>query len=332
LSEPLFEQVALVIKQMISIISTGRSYNRLLLSVGLAITLTGCHTPPSAPAVKPEQVQYDKGMASLGKGDGRDAQTDFETAIRLNAGFAPAYFALASLQARTNHLRDAIRDLETLRQIAPRTPHIACRLAQLHAVSGHFVEALTAAQDALKQEPDCPVAKTQYALSLADANKLPDAISILRAAHQQVPQDEHIALLLAQLLARNGQIEEAWQQMDALPTPSSLPVDSDYLRGWMLAEYGRAGKRDPQQVLTLLDRALQRAPENGPANLEKGRILLRAGNARAALACFQKARDVMAPSVELLAGVAAAQTQLKHPDAARMARSARVYANGGRGL
>ena len=57
--------------------------------------------------------------------------------------------------------------------------------------------------------------------------------------------------------------------MDALPEPSSLPIDSYYLRGWLLAEYGRAGKRDPQQALALLDKSLRLAPENGPDNLEK---------------------------------------------------------------
>jgi tetratricopeptide (TPR) repeat protein len=290
------------------------------------MALTGCRPKPAAPAVRPEQVKYDTGMTLLRKGDIPGAQADFEMAIRLNPGFAPAYFTRASLEARTNRLPDAIRDLEALRRAAPQTPHVACRLAQLHAVSGHFVEALAAAQFALQQEPDCPVAKTQYALSLAAANELPEAISLLQAAHRLAPQDEHVVLLLAQLLARSGKPEEAWRQVDALPTPSSLQLESDYLRGWLLAEYGRGGKRAPQQGLNLLDQALKLAPENGPTNLEKGRILLRAGNARAALACFQKARDVMPPSMELLSGVAAAQKQLNHPDAARMDHSAHAFA------
>ena len=176
--------------------------NRFLWPAGIILTAAGCQPKPSAPPQKPEQMQYERGMGLLSKGDNSGARADFDTAIRLNPGFAPAYFARATLEARTNHLPDAIRELETLERAAPRTPHLYCRLAQLHSVTGHFEEAMTAANLALEKEPDCPVAKTQYALSIAAAGKLPEAISTLHAAHQLAPKDEHIALLLSQVLAR----------------------------------------------------------------------------------------------------------------------------------
>src|SRR5205085_6782239 len=97
------------------------------------------------------------------------------------------------------------------------------------------------------------------------------------------------------------------------------------LRAWLLAEYGRYGRRDDRAALELLDRVLKASPEDGPANLEKGRILLRAGKARAALPCLQRAASAMEPNTELLSATAEAQTRLKNPAAARMTQSAQAF-------
>src|SRR5579864_2341552 len=117
-----------------------------VLMFSFAVALSGCRPKPDMPARVPEQIRYDEGIALLHRGDLSGAHADFETAIRLNHGFAPAYLAQADMEVRTGHLPEAIQDMEALRRAAPNTPHVLCRLAELHAATGRFVEALNAAK------------------------------------------------------------------------------------------------------------------------------------------------------------------------------------------
>lgn len=306
-------------------LSPKKTRRALWALVGIAGALSGCTPKATVPAKPPEQAQYEQGVRLLHDGKLREAQAAFDTAMRLNAGYTPPYLAKAELAARTGDMAQAITLLETLRRAAPQTPHIVCRLAELHAASGRFVEAVAAAKLALAQEPDCPLARTEYALQEAAAGNRKEAITRMQAVHESDPQNQRATLLLAQLLARDNRPEAAWKLLDSLPAAPALPAQTDYLCAWLLAEYGRNGKRDAAQARTLLDRVLAQAPDDGPANLEKGRILQRAGDARGALLCLQKAQKNAPPSFELLSAVAETQARLKHPDAARMKQSALAF-------
>lgn len=285
----------------------------------------GCRPQPVTPTVLPEKAQYDEGQKQLKLGNMAQAQASFDTATRLNATFAPAYFAEAEIDARSGNVAKALTTLETLYRAAPQTPHVLCRLAELHAISGHFVEGVTASKKALQHEPTCSRAKVQYALQLVAANEVENALPILKTVHQETPENERVTLILVQLLARQGQLTEAWKVMDTLPARSSLPVQADYLHGWLLAEYGRDGKRDETQALVSLNRALALSPDDAPVNLEKGKILLRSGKAHEAVPLLQKARTHSQPNVELLTALAEAQSQLKNPVAGRMKKSVKEF-------
>jgi tetratricopeptide (TPR) repeat protein len=293
---------------------------------GLALLfLAGCNAKPKPPAVSPVQTYYDRGIDLLRKNDVAGAKSAFETALRLDTGYAPAHLALANIAVNTGDLPGAITQLETLQRAAPQTPHLFCRLAQLHRASGSFLEDMTAAKLAHEREPDCPRADMQYGLMLVGMGSLKEATTYLQRAHQKEPDNPRITLEFAQLLARDGKAEDAWKLLDTLPSPSVMPVQEDTLRGRLMGEVGQGGKRDDKKALALLQKALALSPDDGPANLEKGRILLRTGDAQGAFKCLQKAAHAMPPSVDLLSSLAQAGKQLKKPGAVEMEQSAQKF-------
>lgn len=293
--------------------------------LALTASMMGCQHRSSIPVKAAVVIQYEQGIKLLKSGSITQAQTALETALRTDASYSPAYFALAEIQSKIGNNARSIELLETLHRVSPQTPHVMCHLAELHVSSGRFIEGLTAAKTALQAEPDCPLANTEYALALAEAGETDEVVSTLQVAHRLIPQNERVALLLAQMLARAGKTDEAWKILESLPAKSAISASSITLRGWMLAEYGHFGKRDDKAAVELLDQALKVSPEDGPANLEKGRILLRFGKPSEALACLQTAASAMEPNSELLLATAKAQTRLKNPSAARMTQSAHAF-------
>lgn len=271
-------------------------------------------------------MQYEQGMKRMRSGDTAGAEASFDTALRLNPGFVPAYLALVEMDQKAGNFAQGATRLETLRRAAPQTPHVLCRLAELYVASGRFEKGLAATREALQSEPDCPLARAQLGLELDSAGRTKEAIDAMEAAHRSAPQSARTTLALAQMLTRAGRAPEAWKLLDALPAPSPLPAQTDYLRGRLLAEYGRAGKRDDRAALEALNRVPALAPEDGLSNLEKGRILLRRGDIAAANACLEKAWQESAPSVEGLSALAEARRQQGKSDAEQLARDARSLA------
>ena len=297
----------------------------LLLIVGLSVFVSGCHSNPAVPAVAPEVAATEHGMKLLQSGKTGEAQAAFDRAMQVNAGYAPAYLAQAQVEAKLGNTGRAIELLETLHKASPQTPHVACHLAELHATGGHFVEQWTAAQFALDQEPDCGLAITQYALALVAAGDFKAAIAKLQAVHQRFPQDERASLTLAQILAKSGKSDDAWKLLDALPAQPVRRSQANYARGWILAEYGKNGRKDDQAALQFLDQVLAETPDDNPANVEKARVLLRMNDVQSAQACLQRARRAVVPGAELLTTVAAVQTKLHNPAAPRMEQNARAF-------
>src|SRR5690242_7171866 len=126
----------------------------------LGVLASGCRRK-AAPIRPPELVQYEQGMQRMQRGDAAGAQASFDTALRLNPDFVPAYLALVEMDQKAGNFAQAVERLETLRRAAPMTPHVLCREAELYLASGRFVRGIETARAALQSEPDCPLAHAQ---------------------------------------------------------------------------------------------------------------------------------------------------------------------------
>ena len=273
----------------------------------------------------PSELQYESGMKALKEGNRSLAKGSFDTAIRLNPSFAPATFALAELEVRSGNAPQAIERLESLKRAAPKTPHVSCRISAVKAGSGRFVYGFMAAKLAIADEPVCPLARTEYAVQIAASGDRQQALKLLDALHRENLRDNRVSLLMVELLARNGKPDAAWTQLDSMPEEPKIAFQVNYLRGWLMEKYGRQGKKDGVLAQKQVDAALAISPENGPANQEKGRLLLQSGDAKTAQKYLSKAASVSLPNYDLLMAMAETQARLKNPAAQKLMISASKF-------
>ena len=290
------------------------------------IAIGGCNgSSPSVPNKAPEQLQYESGLDSLKKGDNTQAMAYFDTAIRLNPSFSPAYFSQAETAAKTGHLDLAISKLDLLAKTAPKTEHLYCRLAELRVSGGRFVDGATAVKLALDHEPNCALANTEYALILAEAGDNQRAISLLKQAQAQTEMSPRVAVTLARLEAENGEQDEAWKISDKFETANIRTAATLALRAKLFAEHGKNGKNEDQQAKKLLEEALAASPKNPIVNLEMGKLLTRSGDLNRALACLQSASDSSSQSFALPKALLEVQIKLKNPQIAKLIKSEKEY-------
>ncbi len=295
----------------------------------LIVLLCGCNKATSLDSRKPEQIQFDTANALLKKGMVNEARAALDTSLRLNNRFVPSYLLLAQIDFKSGEVPKAIERLETLHRASPNEPHVLCRLAELHGVSGRFVEGFTAAKTAKEAEPDCPRALTEYASQVASSGDQKAAILQLEQIHQKFPKEDRAALLLAQLYLRVRRVVEAKAIVDIIPPTSRFRDDADVLQAdLMYFHYPNplAGALNPARAVELLNKVLARNPNHALANLLKGRLLLVMGDANGALIALQRSLATSEPNYELLTALAEVQAKLKNPAAPKLKASAERFA------
>jgi protein O-mannosyl-transferase len=88
-------------------------------------------------------------------------------------------------------------------------PWVHCLLASTLADTGHFEEAQTQCQEALRLKPGFPEIEILCARILAQANKPDEAIAVLSRLLRQNPADPAIQVTLASILTRKGETSQA---------------------------------------------------------------------------------------------------------------------------
>ena len=288
----------------------------------LALALVGC--PKSAPPAPPgEEVQFKRGLTALQKGDSDGARASFETALRLNPRFAPAYLGLSQLAIEKNEVERAIQLLQTLRQISPAEPGVVSRLAELQNMAGRFLIAAPLAQEAVKRNPQDPLAQVQLAQLYEGTGQLPEAIVALKKARELQPDSELVVFALTRLLALTGAKTEAWAVLDTLPKEPKLAAQYHYFKGWLLSEYGR-DKPNPAVALPELELALKLRPEYPAALQQKAHVLLALGKTAEAGGLIEKAGKLGGMTVALARDLAELRAKQGDPQAAPLRKQAEL--------
>jgi tetratricopeptide (TPR) repeat protein len=288
-----------------------RSFTRLLPC--LALALMGC--PKTAPTLSPEQIQFQRGLEALKKGDTAVAAASFETTLRLNRSYAPAYWALSELAVEKNQLDRAIQLLATLHQVSPSEPRVLGRLAELQNMSGRFLIAAPLAKEAVQRDPKDALAQAQLAHYYEGVGQLPEAIAALKKAREFQPDSELAPLGLTRLLALTGATAEAWTTLEKLPKAPKLKAQFHYIRGWLMSEYGKT-KPDPTAALIDLDAALAVRPEYPAALQQKARVLLQLGKSSEAKVLIDKATKLGGMTPALMQDLALYQERTGDSNAA----------------
>nr|WP_309685384.1 tetratricopeptide repeat protein [Armatimonas sp.] len=278
----------------------------------LSLMLMGC--PKSAPPPPPEQLSFQRGLVALEKGEREVAAASFETSLRINRSFPPAYWMLSQLAVDSNQLDRAIQLLQTLHQVAPSEPRVLSRLAELQNMAGRFLQAAPLAQEAVRRDPKDALAQVQLAQFYEGTGQLPEAIIALTKAHELEPLSEMAPLALTRLLAQTGARTEAWKVLEAMPQEPKLKAQYHYMKGWLLSEYGRI-KPDPTAALIELNTALAVRPEYPAALQQKAHVLLQLKKPTEAGELIEKAGKLGGMTTALLKDLALLQASKGDPKA-----------------
>jgi tetratricopeptide (TPR) repeat protein len=328
-----------------------RTQAALALIAALLFLLASCSPSrkPANPSTPPTELNsasryhYERGLEHARAGRPEEAARAWETAVALDPTFAPAYFALVDQAVAAGNLRVALMRLRTLRAANPTVKHVECTQSSLLFQNGQTLQAMRAAQEAVRREPECPQAHSMLGMTQLACGQREQGVASLQTAHRLAPNDEPIALTLAQSLAQTGRVREALQIVLPRVQRQDASVQSLYLYAWILSERSDRKPTEYRESLQTLERALQQDPGHLASRALQGMLLARLGqdaqarplleesvragatpeNLRALAAIYERAKDRRAPILRRQAAqMQAARRQimqararyLRHPD------------------
>jgi Tfp pilus assembly protein PilF len=160
-----------------------------------------------------------EGQSNLGSMEARSGNLDaaraaFETAIRLQPSFLPAYVNLADVQRRQGQEEAAEATLRRALAIEPSAPVVYHALGLSLVRQKRMPEAIAALRRGVELAPDDPDQAYALAIALHDTGDPAGAIAVLAAAHQRRPARADLLAALVQFNAEVGDREaaERWQQ------------------------------------------------------------------------------------------------------------------------
>lgn len=218
-----------------------------------------------APDYAPARLALGAVLDRLGRLD--EARQQFARAVELRPGDSQAWYALASILYRTGQLEAAQEAFERLLELEPHRAGAYDGLGAVLAARGQLDAAAAMFDRAMALRPD-DAALRASAAQVAEARGDPAAIEHYRAALRLAPDDAHIALRLAWLLATHPRADlrdaaEATalaRRVVATPaTPGAVELDV------LAAAYAADGQYE--RAAETASAALARAEETGATHL-----------------------------------------------------------------
>ncbi len=234
----------------------------------------------------PEDVQTRMNLASasLRLGDRAGARRAYETIVQLDPRHADALVLLGRLLGEDGRHADAIAALERAAKAAPEDAEVLASLGQAHEAAGDGARALLEYDRALALDAGERTARLQKGLVLARANRIDEAIAVLREGISRNPEDPDLLNNLAWILAdRSVDPEEAFAL--AQRARAAAPEDPAILDTWGWAAV-RAGK--PAEAIAPLRAALA-ATQDAAVRAHLGVALAETGSAEEGAALLEEA-------------------------------------------
>ena len=122
------------------------------------------------------------GHAKLHALDWDGAEREFQRALQLNPGYAPAHFYHASLLTGRCRFEEGIAAAREALRLDPVSTAAGARLARLLYIAGRLDDALQANDKVIEMEPNLPIAHDDRGRILLAKGASSDAISALRKA------------------------------------------------------------------------------------------------------------------------------------------------------
>ena len=192
--------------------------------------------------------------------------------------------------------------------------------------SQHFEEAIPVLEEVVKQEPNTPTAYLQLGRSYMALKEYENAIGPLKISVEKKPDDAFAHYELGCALVKTGHWPEAGPQFEAAV---SEMTGSAMMHFYLALVYERTSRST--EAMAEFQSALRLDPNNFPASLLLGRMLVVQQKAADALPYLQKAAKLHPDAIDPHRILADAYTQLGQPNKANgeLAEAERIRARGG---
>jgi tetratricopeptide (TPR) repeat protein len=145
--------------------------------------------------------------------DARKASQDFIIALQLQPAYGEAHLGLAYANLQLHRPKPALNQLDAAQKILGKSHAWHLARAEAFRQEQDFPHAATEYQTALSEDPKDLTSELAYADVLYRMRRYADATAALNAAMALAPADPTIHALLAQVHAKEGQREQALQEI-----------------------------------------------------------------------------------------------------------------------
>jgi len=135
-----------------------------------------------------------------------DAETELQTALRLDPAFVPAMVNLADFYRTQNRDEDGQQWLEKAIAVAPNAAEPIHALGLLKIRQKQYQEALTLLAKAATLQPDNVRYSYVYAVALQSSGQVDQAIAVLQQAHGRRPADRSVLVGLIEFERDKGNL------------------------------------------------------------------------------------------------------------------------------
>ncbi len=147
--------------------------------------------------------------------DARKASQDFAAALQLQPGYGEAHLGLAYANLQLHHPKPALTQLDVAQKILGKSHSWHLARAEAFRQEQDFPHAATEYQTALSEDPKDLTTDLAYADVLYRMRRYADATAALNTAMTLSPVDPTIHALLARVHAKEGQRDQALQEIQS---------------------------------------------------------------------------------------------------------------------
>jgi tetratricopeptide (TPR) repeat protein len=269
---------------------------------------------------RPARQHLAAGMDYAERGLGAAAEREWQAALRISPQFLDAHRMLGEYYMTTHQWHKAIAQWEQLRQLAPREPHVQCKMAEALMRSGQEVDALRWAERELKRDRQCLKALLTAGILTDKTSDRRRAAEYLRAAATLRPTDPQVLIVLGRSLTKSGQYQEARVVLRRVLQLSPRSAEAHYLLGWGAAR----SPSEPdhiQRAEQYYREVLRLNPLHAGARLELGRLALQRHDPPAAVFQLEEAARLMPQNAQVFFTLAQAYESARDAAKARKARA-----------
>lgn len=178
--------------------------------------------------LNPREASHYFGLSELERmsGNREAAMSALRKALELDPKNTALLNNLAGLELYEGNFLEALKTIQRLLAINPRSAQAQCNLAMALSIAGDMEQAVVALRNALVIEPGIFRARIQLATFLLQTGAVNEAEEIARRLLAEHPEERSQCVgLLAKLLERRKQVEEARELLEGLPEEDLLIPD-----------------------------------------------------------------------------------------------------------